>query len=722
MKRSIVCPFCNSVISIDENCKKIECQSCKKSLNFWDWNPCVWTAPVDIQKARANDAQLRGKRLYSEEIVLNPDNANAIDIEIDSAEKIYTVSPALIHKFSSSWFLTVNGDYNVFLNGQLVPKHAELNPLDSISILGVEMHLSSDGKIKAGKADFGVKNIELKNISASLGSKTLSIDDITISAGEFVGILGPSGCGKSSLIEIMVGLRRNVYGEYLVNGKSAASGFENINFAYVPQDIALHNKLTLNEEISCFQQINVKTPVTPDTVERLLRKFGLDAEVNNATGNLSGGQRRRAGIMMELLNDPAILFMDEPTAGLDPKFESIVMSDLKALSQQGRIVICSTHIMENINLFDKVIFMNKNAQLEFFGSPAELLKKYNVSKTIDLYDTEPSDRLSIPVEKCKKIQEYRNYKSWGIDAQDISGYLKRTFLQITKINLKELRSFVNFLFTHPISILLLQPVIISVIIHFACASDFCTGWSSTGFYLAIVVFWLGMNNAVRELVRERIPIRCLERLRGVKLGSYLFAKIFSMCLLCLMQVLLFYGSLYVLFILRKLSEQGATNAGYYFSWSILSILVVTCITGGFVGLAVSAFNKEENIAICYLPLIIIPVLFFSNPIVRDENYQKPTKIRNFTVQRRTAVNDKGEEEWEKLDGTYSNLAVWIEGIMPCYSPQVLIGYLSNTGQENKKNIKKASMKFLLHQFSYIAICCLILCYFQNKREKEWGGR
>ena len=75
-----------------------------------------------------------------------------------------------------------------------------------------------------------------------------------------------------------------------------------------------------------------------------------------------------------------------------------------------------------------------------------------------------------------------------------------------------------------------------------------------------------------------------------------------------------------------------------------------------------------------------------------------------------------------MDGTYSNLAVWIEGIMPCYSPQVLIGYLSNTGQENKKNIKKASMKFLLHQFSYIAICCLIICYFQNKREKEWGGR
>ena len=701
MSKSIVCPFCNSVISIDDNCKKIECQGCEKNLNFWDWNPCVWTAPINIQNARTNDVQLHGKWLCADEFVLNPDNANAIDIEIDSVEKICTVSPALVHKFNSSWFLTVNGDYNIYLNGKLVPKHAELNPLDSISILGVEMHLSSDGKIKAGKADFGVKNIELKNISAPLGSKTLSIDDITISAGEFVGILGPSGCGKSSLLEIMVGLRRNVCGKYLINGEAAVSGFEKINFAYVPQDIALHNELTLSEEISCFKQINVKTPVTLDTVERLFRKFGLDAEVNNATGNLSGGQRRRAGIMMELLNDPAILFMDEPTAGLDPKFESIVMSDLKALSQQGRIVICSTHIMENINLFDKVIFMNKNAQLEFFGSPAELLKKYNVSKTIDLYDTEPSDRLSIPAETHEKIPDRSGFKSWGVTKPEFCGYLKRMFLEIKKINFKMMLKSPLAILTAPLGILFIQPILIGLVLNFSCAYHFFNPGKELGFFFCIAAFWLGMNNAIRQLVKERVPGRCLERLRRVKIGSYLLAKLTWVSLLCTIQVSVLYVTLYLGRVTTGAHKtlEGSTDI---FAFDIALILLLVGITGSFIGLAISAFNEKENAAICYLPMIIIPVLFFSRTIMT------------------------------KFDDINSNkCAIAVAKVMPCYGAEILIDKRTAENQSIRNSsfediiagVAKADWIWAFVQLcSYILVCLIIISFFQNKREKEWGGR
>lgn len=706
MSKHIVCPFCNTCILIDENFQKIECKSCERSLNFWDWNPCAWTNPVDIQNARTNDVQLRGKRLCTEEIILNPDNANAIDIESDSAEKICTVSPALVHKFSSSWFLTVNGDYNVYLNGQLVPKHAELNPLDSISILGVEMHLSSDGKIKAGKADFGIKNIDLKNISASLGSKTLSIDDIGISAGEFVGILGPSGCGKSSLLEIMVGLRREVYGEYLVNGESAANEFKKINFAYVPQDIALHNKLTLNEEISCFKQINVKTPVTQDTVERLLRKFGLDTEVNNATGNLSGGQRRRAGIMMELLNNPAVLFMDEPTAGLDPKFEALVMSDLKALSQQGRIVICSTHIMENINLFDKVIFMNKNAQLEFFGTPEELLKKYNVAKTVELYDTEPTDRLSIPAETYQQIQERSDLKSWGVTKPEFCGYLRRMFLEIKKIDFKMMLKSPLAILTAPLGILFIQPILIGLVLNFSCAYHFFNPGKELGFFFCIAAFWLGMNNAIRQLVKERVPGRCLERLRRVKIGSYLLSKVAWISLLCTIQVTILYATLY----LGRVTTGNQTTlegSADIFALDIALILLLVGITGSFIGLAISAFNEKENAAICYLPMIIIPVLFFSRTIMAK-------------------FEDKNSNKY----------AIMMAKVMPCYGAEILIAKRTSENQSirdhnyadenySEKNNKKLDPDRILvykQLFTYIFVCLIIISFFQNKREKEWGGR
>ena len=726
MSDVIVCPFCNNDIAAPSSWQEVTCDVCKKKLIRWEWKSCAWL-PSSAQLMRANDDKSRGK--ICKTVILDENHATPIDIELDLADKIEKKTVAFIHKYEKSWFLTAEGCCEIFVNGVNIRKHAELSPGDNISALGADMHLTPNHEIRPGKCDFGVKSINLKNISAQLKDKTLSIDEISINAGEFVGILGPSGCGKSSLLEIMVGLRRNAYGEYRVNGNAGNDALRHANFAYVPQDIALHKELTLKQEISCFTQINIPEPVAADYIDRLLRRIQLEDQKSNATGNLSGGQRRRAGIMLELLRNPAILFLDEPTAGLDPKSESVVMKDLKALSQQGRIVVCSTHIMNSIGLFDKVIFLNEYAHLEFFGTPQELLKKYKITDPVELYNISP--KKDLPAKNIPSKKVYRkfsmHFRHWGIAWKEVAGYIKRMFWEISKFNFRKL-------WKSPFFLLLLQPILIAIVLNFTCADKLYDVDKALGFFFALAVFWLGMNNSIREFVKERIPGRCLERLRRVRLGSYVAAKISWMIIICTTQVALFFGTSSICRPSMVAKNTQYSNAEAWFSLDIAGILLLVCITGGFVGLAISALCKEENTAICFLPIIIIPVLFFSQPIIRNEPYENPA----IGIKEQKEKDDPDENQLKK----YNKIAVSVERIMPCYGPMVAIQKIKELNQQLvldkgdkksddakdsvKDDLRKQealSIKFAItQQLIYMMICFMIMCFCQNKREKEWGGR
>lgn len=736
MSKIIVCPFCGEDIAVDEQWREASCGNCDASLDIYDWPNCTWQPPVDQDRARANDESCRGIKLCNDVIVLDKNSLNPVKIQIDLPGKIEEVKIASLHNHNGSWFVTVESDYNIYLNrGEAIRRTAELNAGDTLSVLGLDMHITADHQIKSGKRNLGVDDIKLQYVSSPLGpQKTLQIDQVNIAAGEFVGILGPSGCGKSSLLEILVGLRKKVYGRYLINNQPYREIFSRINFAYVPQDIALHPELTLSQEIDCFKQINMKTAVEQDTVNGLLRHLDLEKQKNNTIGNLSGGQRRRAGILLELLRDPAILFLDEPTAGLDPQSEQIVMQDLKSLSQQGRIVVCSTHIMNNIALFDKVIFMNEYAQLEFFGTPDELLKEYSVKNPIELYKIK-TDKKDIfaenPTAKLKLNKFKFEFRHGGVNANEFCGYLKRMLLEISSVDWKKLWKTPWTLFNSSLGILFLQPIAIALVLRFSCADRFISYDDDLGFFCAVAVFWLGMNNAIRELVKERVPIRCLERLRGVKLGSYLGAKIFWMISLCAIQTILFFTTMRICPVNIMSGKEFDSEVIPFFSLSIFLILLLVCITGGFVGLAASAFNKKENTAICYLPMIIIPVLFFSHPIINPQNDYTEEKLAG-----KEAIDNNSEEHihaWAKI--TYN--------IMPCNGARFLIkkiidkdaklpkGYngkrpeIEKTIEEQRtesQNVASALSFTLKQLLSYIIVCSFFIYLFQNQKENAWGGR
>lgn len=110
---------------------------------------------------------------------------------------------------------------------------------------------------------------------------------------------------------------------------------------------------------------------------------GLENELSKRIGTLSGGQQQRAGIALELLRSPGLLILDEPASGLDPATESDIMRYLRRIADQGKTVLCSTHLMENFEMFDKILLSRGRAV--FFGTPNELLCYFSVNRPMEVF-------------------------------------------------------------------------------------------------------------------------------------------------------------------------------------------------------------------------------------------------------------------------------------------------------------------------------------------------
>ena len=230
-------------------------------------------------------------------------------------------------------------------------------------------------------------NITAKELKVTAGRVTILNDiNLRLRQGQFVGILGPSGSGKSTLLTALSGRRTFQGGEVLYNdGPMQGRPGETVGF--VPQDDNLHVALKAGRLLSYSARLQM--PDKPkDHIEKLidltLRSVGLEDRKKTAVKKLSGGQRKRVSIAQELLLSPKALFLDEPTSGLDPELEKSVMKLCARLAKEGRLVVMTTHILDSIDLFDRLLFL-VSGETAFFGEPKEALEFFNVSDMHHIY-------------------------------------------------------------------------------------------------------------------------------------------------------------------------------------------------------------------------------------------------------------------------------------------------------------------------------------------------
>jgi ABC-2 type transport system ATP-binding protein len=208
-----------------------------------------------------------------------------------------------------------------------------------------------------------------------------------IAEGEFVGVLGPNGAGKTTLLEMVEGLRPPDAGSATVLGMTAWPR----NAALLPrigvqlQASSFFERLTAREQIHTFAALYGAGPARAD---EWLERVGLHEKADARVEDLSGGQAQRLSIAIALVHDPDVVFLDEPTAALDPQARRNLWDLLSGLNESGRTVVLTTHYMDEAEaLADRVAIMDHGRILEF-DTPAALIRRLDAPTRILLGDDE----------------------------------------------------------------------------------------------------------------------------------------------------------------------------------------------------------------------------------------------------------------------------------------------------------------------------------------------
>ena len=247
--------------------------------------------------------------------------------------------------------------------------------------------------------------LELKEVSFTIrkdGEDVPLVDRVSIRVpqGHFMAIVGPSGCGKTTLLKTIAGLNPESGGALFWDARNLSKDgdFSPSEIGYVPQFSIAYDPLTVDESVEAATRLRVRSRNTAELdqrIDRVLEETGLSPISDRQVKVLSGGQKRRLGLAMELVSDPKLLLCDEVTSGLDPRSEREIVRLLHDLSRKdGRIVLSVTHSLAHLELYDSILVLHEG-RVAFHGPPERLTHYFSVTDTEEVYPrlaTQSSER------------------------------------------------------------------------------------------------------------------------------------------------------------------------------------------------------------------------------------------------------------------------------------------------------------------------------------------
>ena len=223
------------------------------------------------------------------------------------------------------------------------------------------------------------KSVIVENLSKNYFKKE-AVKEIsfTINENEILGLLGPNGCGKTTTIAMMLGLLKPSNGRVIIHGldieKNRISLLHKMNF--ISPYIELPKKLSVKENLIVYGKLyGVK--FISERIKYLSEKLRLEEFINKKTGELSSGQKNRVSLAKALINEPSILFLDEPTASLDPETGDFVRSFIEKISKEKNMsILLASHNMDEVKRLCKNVLMMNNGVIIDKGTPDDLIKKH----------------------------------------------------------------------------------------------------------------------------------------------------------------------------------------------------------------------------------------------------------------------------------------------------------------------------------------------------------
>ncbi len=498
----------------------------------------------------------------------------------------------------------LNSTAGSFVNGHRFDSH-ELTVGDRVQM--GPFCFQYDGSALVRLAAARGSSVQARGVVQRIGSKTL-LNEITFSIppSQFAGILGPSGSGKSTLLNTLSGFDPPEEGSVLIDGEEIYARNEPPSFGYVPQDDIVHRELTVEQALRFSARLRLPATTPEIEIERLLlqtmTQLGIDGQRALPIHRLSGGQRKRVSVGVELLARPAILYLDEPSSGLDPATEFQLMELLRDLADSGCTIVCTTHVIENAYLMDQLMVLVGGC-LAFQGSAQEAREYFGVSKLIALYErlgeqtpvqwkaTLHDERKQLPAEdaeRSKKDAAPVNRNARAPRRLSLPILLQRQFAIFTA----DWRNY---------ALVLGEPLVVAALVAWVSHTDN----ELALFFAYLGTLWFGCSNAAQEIVKE-IPIYQRERLVGVRTHAYLLSKYIFQIGVTAVQALLLYVGIAI----------GLESLDGSALWQLAGLLGIAASAVG-LGSAISALSRSVMQAVLVVPLILIPQILFSGYTVKS---------------------------------------------------------------------------------------------------------
>jgi ABC-type multidrug transport system ATPase subunit len=454
---------------------------------------------------------------------------------------------------------STNGTY---LNESQV-KREKLIFGDIISISGHRRKFTSDGlEILEGIEGLPVT---VKGTSFEIGSKKL-LDDVSFNLGPrtLTAIIGPSGAGKSTLLGVLTGRTKPTNGVIELGGNNLHENYQVLSrqIGSVPQADILHTRLTVRQALNYGAKLRLPSDTTKDErntkVNEVMHKLELMERADLRIDRLSGGQRKRASIGLELLTSPKLLVLDEPTSGLDPGLDAHVMETLRNLADDGQTVVLVTHSVDNLNFCDNVILLASGGRVAYAGPASTVFTKLGKKNWAEVFKFLASPDALLLASTKREVPASTEIKQNHV-LERRQGFFK----QVATLSARYIRVISSDRFY--LTLLTLIPIIIGGISYAAGSKyGFGPGYKTRsgviynpfaqGSILVLILgsIFVGLSTGIQEVIKEN-AIRRREQNVGIRIFSYLISKVIVLGFITSAQILVF---TFIVLFGRPLPESG----------------------------------------------------------------------------------------------------------------------------------------------------------------------
>ena len=518
---------------------------------------------------------------------------------------------------------SING---TFVNGNRTDR-ALLGEGDVVTIGNVDLVFSGGVLLRRTEtaAATGTGGLDVRAVTWTIENDKTLLDTISFTArpGTLTAIIGPSGAGKSTLARLIAGYTHPTSGTVSFEGHNIHAEYASLRsrIGMVPQDDVVHGQLTVNQALMYAAELRLPPDTTTEdraaVVSEVLGELEMTQHADTRVDKLSGGQRKRASVALELLTGPSLLILDEPTSGLDPALDRQVMTMLRDLADAGRVVLVVTHSLTYLDVCDQVLLLAPGGKTAFCGPPSRIGPEMGTTNWADIFSTVASDPRGAnarylassgpqpappPAEQPSELGE------------PVHTSLGRQFSTIVR---RQARLIVSdrgyFIF------LALLPFIMGVLSlavpgtgGFGVPDPMSNAPNEPGQILVLLnvgAIFMGTALTIRDLIGERAIFR-REQAVGLSTSAYLLAKVCVYTIFAVLQ-----SAIVTLIVLwGKGSPEYAVALGSP-GLELFVTIAATCVASANLGLLLSAVAKSNEQIMPLLVVAIMSQLVFSGGMI-----------------------------------------------------------------------------------------------------------